>query len=60
MTQRQESVDVTRLLREWARDTGDPTRFLVAAPREQQDGFVCPRCGNLRAYELVKLRHWQM
>src|SRR6266516_3248008 len=23
------------------------------------DGFVCPRCGGHRAYELVKLRHWQ-
>ena len=23
------------------------------------DGFVCPRCGNRRAYELAKLRRWQ-
>ena len=23
------------------------------------DGFVCPRCGNRRAYELVKRRQWQ-
>src|SRR5438105_5634377 len=23
------------------------------------DGFVCPRCGKRRAYELVKLRRWQ-
>jgi transposase-like protein len=23
------------------------------------DGFVCPRCGNRRAYELGKLRRWQ-
>jgi transposase-like protein len=23
------------------------------------DGFVCPRCCNRRAYELVKLRRWQ-
>ena len=23
------------------------------------DGFVCPRCGGHRAYELVKLRRWQ-
>ena len=23
------------------------------------DGFVCPRCGNRGAYELVKLRRWQ-
>src|SRR5713226_10463084 len=23
------------------------------------DGFICPRCGNQRAYELVKLRRWQ-
>jgi transposase-like protein len=23
------------------------------------DGFVCPRCGKGRAYELVKLRRWQ-
>src|SRR5712671_6584896 len=23
------------------------------------DGFVCPRCGNRRAYELVTLRRWQ-
>jgi transposase-like protein len=23
------------------------------------DGFVCPRCGNRRAYELVKRRRWQ-
>jgi transposase-like protein len=23
------------------------------------DGFVCPRCRNDRAYELVKLRRWQ-
>jgi transposase-like protein len=23
------------------------------------DGFVCPRCGDRRAYELVRLRRWQ-
>ena len=23
------------------------------------DGFVCPRCGERRAYELVKLKRWQ-
>ena len=23
------------------------------------DGFICPRCGNRRAYELIKLRRWQ-
>ena len=23
------------------------------------DGFVCPRCGDRRAYQLVKLRRWQ-
>jgi transposase-like protein len=23
------------------------------------DGFLCPRCGNRRAYELVKLKRWQ-
>jgi ribosomal protein L37AE/L43A len=23
------------------------------------DGFVCPRCGNQNAYELVKLKRWQ-
>jgi hypothetical protein len=23
------------------------------------DGFVCPRCGNRRVYELAKLRRWQ-
>jgi transposase-like protein len=23
------------------------------------DGFVCPRCGKQRAYELVKLKRWQ-
>jgi transposase-like protein len=23
------------------------------------DGFVCPRCGNRRAYEMAKLRRWQ-
>ena len=23
------------------------------------DGFVCPRCGNRRAYKLVELRRWQ-
>jgi transposase-like protein len=23
------------------------------------DGFVCPRCGTKRAYELVKVRRWQ-
>ena len=23
------------------------------------EGFVCPRCGNGRAYELVKVRRWQ-
>jgi transposase-like protein len=23
------------------------------------DGFVCPHCGNRRAYELVELRRWQ-
>jgi transposase-like protein len=23
------------------------------------DGFVCPQCGNRRAYELVELRRWQ-
>jgi transposase-like protein len=23
------------------------------------DGFICPRCGDRRAYEVVKLRRWQ-
>jgi len=23
------------------------------------DGFICPRCGNRRAYELANLRRWQ-
>ncbi len=23
------------------------------------DGFICPRCGNHRSYEIVKLRRWQ-
>lgn len=23
------------------------------------EGFICPRCGNRRAYELVKVRRWQ-
>jgi transposase-like protein len=23
------------------------------------DGFVCPRCGNQKAYELLELRRWQ-
>ena len=23
------------------------------------DGFVCPKCGNRRAYELTNLRRWQ-
>jgi transposase-like protein len=23
------------------------------------EGFVCPRCANRRAYELVQLRRWQ-
>src|SRR5271167_1479911 len=23
------------------------------------EGFVCPRCGSRRAYELVKFRRWQ-
>jgi transposase-like protein len=29
------------------------------APCRWPDGFVCPRCRNRRAYELVKLRRWQ-
>lgn len=32
-------------------------RYLAAC--RWPDGFVCPRCGNRRAYELVKLRRWQ-
>jgi transposase-like protein len=23
------------------------------------DGFICPRCGNRRSYEIAKLRRWQ-
>ena len=29
------------------------------AARRWPDGFVCPRCGNRRACELLKLRRWQ-
>src|SRR6478735_9128799 len=32
-------------------------RYLAAC--RWPEGFVCPRCGNRRAYELVKLRRWQ-
>src|SRR6202045_135558 len=32
-------------------------RYLAAC--RWPDGFVCPRCGNRRAYELVKLKRWQ-
>jgi transposase-like protein len=32
-------------------------RYLAAC--RWPDGFVCPRCGNRRGYELVKLRRWQ-
>jgi len=32
-------------------------RYLAAC--RWPDGFVCPRCGNRRAYELVRLRRWQ-
>ncbi len=32
-------------------------RYLAAC--RWSEGFVCPRCGNRRAYELVKLRRWQ-
>jgi transposase-like protein len=33
------------------------SQFLAAS--RWPDGFVCPRCGNRSAYELVKLRRWQ-
>ena len=32
-------------------------RYLAAC--RWPEGFVCPRCGNRRAYELVALRRWQ-
>jgi transposase-like protein len=32
-------------------------RYLAAC--RWPDGFVCPRCGNRSAYELVKVRRWQ-
>src|SRR5215470_8239454 len=32
-------------------------RYLAAC--RWPDGFVCPRCGNRQAYELVKHRRWQ-
>ena len=35
-----------------------PARQYLAACR-WPDGFICPRCGNRRAYELVKLRRRQ-
>src|SRR5258706_5532659 len=42
----------TQYATEWA------CRMFLAASR-WPDGFVCPRCGNRRAYELVKLSRWQ-
>jgi transposase-like protein len=38
--------------------TEDACQKYLAACR-WPDGFVCPRCENRRAYELVKLRLWQ-
>ena len=32
-------------------------RYLAAC--RWPDGFVCPRCGNRSAYQLLKLRRWQ-
>jgi transposase-like protein len=32
-------------------------KYLVAC--RWPDGFACPRCGNRRAYELVKAQRWQ-
>jgi transposase-like protein len=32
-------------------------RYLAAC--RWPDGFVCPRCGNRRAYDLVEFRRWQ-
>jgi len=38
--------------------TEEACRKYLAASR-WPDGFVCPRCGNRSAYELVKLSRWQ-
>ena len=35
----------------------DCQRYLAAC--RWPDGFVCPRCGQRRAYELTELRRWQ-
>jgi transposase-like protein len=38
--------------------TEDGCQQYLAACR-WPDGFVCPRCGNQRAYALLKLKRWQ-
>ena len=38
--------------------TEEKCRAVVIASR-WPDGFVCPRCGNRRSYEIVKARRWQ-
>jgi transposase-like protein len=49
-----------RTLREfqWKFATEEACQEYLAACR-WPDGFVCPRCGNRRAYEMAKLRRWQ-
>jgi transposase-like protein len=49
-----------KTLREFQRQFAseeDCQRYLVAC--RWPDGFVCPRCGQRRAYELTELRRWQ-
>ncbi len=49
-----------KTLREFQRQFAseeDCQRYLVAC--RWPDGFVCPRCGPRRAYELTELRGWQ-
>jgi transposase-like protein len=50
------SEDVARVSVELATELACQ-QYLAAC--QWPDGFVCPRCGNRRAYELVRLRRWQ-
>jgi transposase-like protein len=43
---------------QWKFATEEACQQYLAACR-WPDGFVCPKCGNRRAYELANLRRWQ-
>jgi transposase-like protein len=49
-----------KTLREFqSKFAGDEACQQYLAACRWPDGFVCPRCGGRRAYELVQLRRWQ-